>query len=85
MLLLLCTPHCLLLPALTRDVQKDFKKKGFGFQELQSGVMVCRPCHSCIHRAVPDNKELGLHYRTLESLKQVGEGVPLVAGQDVMW
>jgi hypothetical protein len=53
-------------------VHKDFKKRGFGFTELQSGVMVCRPCHSAIHRAVPDNKELALHYRTLDALRQVG-------------
>jgi hypothetical protein len=54
-----------------RDVHKDFKKKGFGFGELQAGLMVCRPCHSAIHRAVPDNKELGLHCRTLDALRQV--------------
>eukprot|EP00879_Flechtneria_rotunda_P011299 GHRR01011803.1.p1 GENE.GHRR01011803.1~~GHRR01011803.1.p1 ORF type:complete len:303 (+),score=130.43 GHRR01011803.1:522-1430(+) len=51
-----------------RDVHKEFKKRGFSFAELQSGVMVCRPCHSAIHRAVPDNKQLGLHYQTLEAL-----------------
>lgn len=54
-----------------RDVHKDFKKRGFGFHELQAGLMVCRPCHSAIHRAVPDNKELALHYRTLSDLQQV--------------
>lgn len=53
-----------------RDVHKDFKKRGFGFAELQAGAMVCRPCHSAIHRAVPDNKELGLRYRTLDALRQ---------------
>jgi DNA mismatch repair ATPase MutL len=53
-----------------RDVHKEFKKRGFGFDQLQSGLLVCRPCHSAIHRAVPDNKELAMHYRTLEDLRQ---------------
>jgi hypothetical protein len=33
--------------------------------------MVCRPCHSAIHRAVPDNKQLAMHYSTAEALGQV--------------
>lgn len=36
---------------------------------------VCRPCHSAIHKAVPDNRELGMHFRTVEALKQVSVGV----------
>eukprot|EP00878_Enallax_costatus_P025008 GHUV01026725.1.p1 GENE.GHUV01026725.1~~GHUV01026725.1.p1 ORF type:complete len:384 (+),score=121.40 GHUV01026725.1:1111-2262(+) len=54
-----------------RDVHKEFKKRGFTFDQLQSGLHVCRPCHSAIHKAVPDNKELAMHYSTLENLRQV--------------
>jgi hypothetical protein len=47
-----CVFAWLLLCLCCRDVHKDFKKRGFGFTDLQSGVMVCRPCHSAIHRLV---------------------------------
>lgn len=62
-----------------RDVHKEFKKRGFTFDQLQSGLMVCRPCHSAIHRAVPDNKELAVKYRTLEDLQEVRRHGGLVA------
>jgi hypothetical protein len=54
-----------------RDVHKEFKKRGYSFEQLQAGLMVCRPCHSAIHRAVPDNKQLAMHYSTAEALSQV--------------
>jgi hypothetical protein len=55
-----------------RDVHKEFKKRGYSVDQLQAGLMVCRPCHSAIHRAVPDNKQLAVHYSTAEALSQVG-------------
>ncbi|WIA39449.1 hypothetical protein OEZ86_005549 [Tetradesmus obliquus] len=53
-----------------RDVHKEFKKRGYSSDQLQAGLMVCRPCHSAIHRAVPDNKQLAAHYSTAEALSQ---------------
>eukprot|EP00775_Hariotina_reticulata_P002547 gene2547-2850_t len=53
-----------------RDVHKEFKKRGYSTAQLQEGLLVCRPCHSAIHRAVPNNKQLALHYSNLEALQQ---------------
>ena len=36
---------------------------------LHRKLMVCRPCHNAIHRCIPDEKELALHYPTLEELR----------------
>jgi hypothetical protein len=58
-----------------RDVHKEFKKRGYSVDQLQAGLMVCRPCHSAIHRAVPDNKQLAMHYSTAEALSQVSSGL----------
>jgi hypothetical protein len=32
------------------------------------GIEVCKSCHHTIHDLVPDEKELGRHYNTLEKL-----------------
>lgn len=53
-------------------MHKELKKRGYSSDQLQAGLMVCRPCHSAIHRAVPDNKQLAAHYSTAEALSQVG-------------
>ncbi len=46
---------------------------------LTRKLLVCRPCHSAIHRCVPDEKQLAAEYPTREDLlandclrKQVG-------------
>ena len=31
-------------------------------------VSLCRPCHSAIHELIPDEKELGREFNTLEKL-----------------
>jgi hypothetical protein len=45
-------------------------KKGTTAEELNQGIMVCRPCHNAIHKAF-DNKTLAREYNTLESLLEV--------------
>jgi hypothetical protein len=36
---------------------------------MQHGIEVCKSCHSAIHHMIPDEKELGRHYSTLEQLR----------------
>lgn len=52
----------------TLHKNKWFKKR-YSFEELQRGIDVCKDCHKNIHLLVPDNKELGRKYNTLEKLK----------------
>ena len=35
---------------------------------LTRKLLVCRPCHNAIHRCIPDEKELAMHYPTREAL-----------------
>lgn len=46
---------------------KWFKKR-FDRQQMRTTIDVCRDCHSAIHRLIPDEKELGRHYNTVEQL-----------------
>lgn len=50
-----------------RDVHKEYRKKGYSFDQLQSALMICRLCHSAIHRTF-DNKQLAGQYNTLDKL-----------------
>jgi len=47
---------------------KWFKKR-YSREELQQVIMVCRPCHSAIHRFIPNNKVLARDYHSLEKLQ----------------
>jgi hypothetical protein len=47
---------------------------------MQEGIEVCKSCHTAIHDLIPDEKELGRHYNTLEKLS----AHPQVAGY-VKW
>ena len=35
---------------------------------MREGIGVCKSCHRAIHDLVPDEKKLGRHYNTLETL-----------------
>ena len=35
---------------------------------MREGIEVCKSCHKAIHDLVPNEKELGRHYNTLEKL-----------------
>lgn len=35
---------------------------------MATGIEVCKGCHRAIHRTIPDKKELGREYNTLEKL-----------------
>jgi hypothetical protein len=57
-----------LIPA-TLHKNKWFRKR-FTKEELGAGVMVCRDCHSAIHKYIPSEKELGRNYNTIGKLKE---------------
>lgn len=46
---------------------KWFKKR-FTREQMHETIDVCRDCHHTIHRLIPDEKELGRHYNSLEKL-----------------
>jgi hypothetical protein len=46
---------------------KWFKKR-FSQEELRRGIDVCKDCHRAIHDLIPEEKELGRHYNSLEKL-----------------
>ena len=43
-------------------------KRNFTRERMNSGVELCRDCHSAVHRFASE-KELGRHYNTLELLR----------------
>lgn len=45
-------------------------KKRFSREQMQSTIDVCHDCHRAIHRLIPDEKELGRHFHSLDSLRQ---------------
>ena len=46
---------------------KWFKKR-FTREQMQTGIDVCKLCHKAIHTLVPDRKQLGREFNTLEAL-----------------
>jgi hypothetical protein len=51
----------------TLHSNKWFKRR-YTRQQMHEGIKVCKACHRAIHDLVPDEKELGRHYKTLETL-----------------
>ena len=58
---------------------KWFKKR-YAREQMQQGIQVCKSCHNAIHDLIPDEKELGRHFNTIEKLLEH----PLIAGY-VKW
>ena len=50
-----------------KTTHKKYKKLGYNTADLSRGVNVCRPCHSQIHRLIP-NEDLAATYNTLEKI-----------------
>lgn len=48
--------------------RKSWFKSRFSKEQMQQTIDVCNMCHKMIHRLIPDEKELGRNYRTVESL-----------------
>lgn len=51
----------------TLHSNKWFKRR-FTREEMAAGIDVCKQCHEAIHDLIPDEKQLGRHYNTLERL-----------------
>lgn len=48
--------------------RKAWFKNRFSKAEMQHTIDVCKICHKMIHQLVPDEKELGRHYHSIEAL-----------------
>jgi hypothetical protein len=46
---------------------KWFKKR-FTREEMADGIHLCKQCHQAIHHFIPDKKELGRQYHSLDEL-----------------
>lgn len=49
--------------------RRTWFKKRFSREEMQTTVDLCSDCHSAIHDLIPDERELGRAYYTLELLQ----------------
>jgi len=43
-------------------------RKNFTREEMRETIEVCHDCHAAIHRFVPDEKELGRNYHSVDKL-----------------
>jgi hypothetical protein len=46
---------------------KWFKKR-YTREQMREGINVCKSCHNAIHDLIPDEKELGRYYNSMEKL-----------------
>ncbi len=51
----------------TLHSNKWFKRR-FTREQMRQTIGVCRDCHREIHRLIPDEKQLGRYFNTLETL-----------------
>jgi len=67
-----------------REVHDWYRKReGKSKDELHSGIMICRDCHSAVHK-FEDNKTLAAEYSTLEKLlahPKVQQWIPYIRKQ----
>ncbi len=57
---------------------KWFKKR-YSREQLSQTISVCRDCHRAIHDLIPDEKQLGRHFNTIELLLENEEIAKFVA------
>ena len=57
---------------------KWFKKR-YSREQLYQTISVCRDCHRAIHDLIPDEKQLGRHFNTIELLLENEEIAKFVA------
>ncbi|GAA4429177.1 MULTISPECIES: hypothetical protein [Bremerella] len=48
--------------------RKSWFKSRFSKTQMQQTIDVCAMCHQMIHHLIPDEKELGRQYNTIETL-----------------
>jgi 5-methylcytosine-specific restriction endonuclease McrA len=49
--------------------RRNWFRNRFTREEMQTTIGVCRDCHSAIHDLIPDERELGRSYYTVELLQ----------------
>jgi 5-methylcytosine-specific restriction endonuclease McrA len=49
--------------------RRNWFQKRFAREQMQTTVDLCSDCHSAIHDLIPDERELGRSYYTLELLQ----------------
>ena len=49
--------------------RKSWWKRKFTKEQMQQTIQVCKMCHHSVHDLIPDEKELGRDYFTIELLK----------------
>ena len=52
-----------------RRMHKRYKKKGYTTEFLNTCAMICRACHSCVHRVHP-HEILAAQFNTVEKLME---------------
>jgi len=57
---------------------KWFQKR-YSREQLNQTISVCRDCHRAIHDLIPDEKQLGRHFNTIELLLENEEIAKFVA------
>jgi hypothetical protein len=57
---------------------KWFKKR-YSREELNQTISVCRDCHGAIHELIPDEKQLGRHFNSVDLLLENEEIAKFVA------
>lgn len=70
-----------LIPRTTH--KKMMKRENMDKKALNKGIMICRPCHSAIHRFI-DEETMALEYNTLEKIlehEKVQAWIPYAAKQ----
>lgn len=60
-----------------KEVHTKYLKLGFTRQDLAKCTMICRPCHSAVHRAA-SNEELAKSWYTIELLRTNGSVIRFV-------
>ena len=45
-------------------------KRNFSREQMNTTIDLCRDCHSAIHDLVPNEKELGRHFHSIEALRK---------------
>ncbi|WP_372716424.1 hypothetical protein [Novipirellula sp.] len=49
--------------------RKTWWKRRFTKEQMQQTISVCKMCHRSIHNLIPDEKVIGRHYHSIETLK----------------
>ncbi|QDT59446.1 hypothetical protein SV7mr_19530 [Stieleria bergensis] len=49
--------------------RKNWWKRHFTKEQMQQTILLCKMCHESVHELIPDEKELGRDFYTIEKLQ----------------